>query len=1341
MSVSNVRTEETGVPQLPTGLLTIQPPPDRTAAAGPGNLLATLIPMMGSVGVMVFMAMSNGQNPQMMIAGGAMAGAMLLMVGFNIYRQVGGHRQAVNTTRREYLAYLAEMRDTVRTAARMQRRHTSWRLPDPGSLVLVAEEGSRLWEREQGAADLLAVRIGTSTQDLSMDLESPELPPLADPDAVCLSALNRFLVTHATVDNMPFGVPLGALSHIEVAGNPEDACAEVRSMAVHAAVFVPPTLLKIAVLCSEAARSRWEWIKWLPHARSSEESDALGAARLLATNMADLTDLLGEDVTTRDGFSPRDDGTAWPHVLLIVDDFAVPANTRLGSREGTKGVTVITMPTSWGALTSPSTLRLLLRPGVGGERGQIEAILLDSAPVVGVPDALSIEQAEATARRLAPWSETERPEADSPAGRSDPKRAVDLMELLDIGDIRDFDPERQWARRMGRDRLRVPFAVTPEGIPVTLDIKESAEQGVGPHGLLIGATGSGKSEVLRTLTLALALTHSPEQLNFVLVDFKGGATFAGMADLPHVSAMISNLESELSLVDRMQDALRGEMVRRQELLRSAGNYANVSDYEADRIAGKHQSPPLPALFIVLDEFSELLSAKPDFIDTFVAVGRLGRSMWIHLLLASQRLEEGRLRGLDSHLSYRVGLKTFSASESRTVLGVPDAFELPPFPGVGYLKAGTESMTRFRASYVAAPPPARRHSAASAQRAGAPAAPIRVLPFTSLPQLDLDDAASVLPVDSGPFVMPGDERWSDMSELDIAVQRMKGKGTPAHQVWLPPLDVPETLDRLMPDVAVDPRLGLVSAAWRERGPLRVPVGIKDLPLEQRRELLELDFSGAGGNLTIIGGPLTGKSTALRTLVMSLSLTNTPDEVQFYIMDFGGGTFASFEGAEHIAGVATRDHPDTVFRMVAELEGIIADRERYFRANRIDSMTTYREGRAQGRFNDGYGDVFLIIDGWASVRADFEDLEARLQALIARSLTFGVHVVLSSGRWMDLRQPIRDVMGNRLELRLGDPSESELARGTNSAIARRVPEKRPGRGIDVGMHDVLWALPRADGDQNPATLAAGVSTTLEKIAKSWPGRPGPKLRLLPTQITLDELHTAAPEATGLMLGIEESRLGALTFDPAQESHLYLLGDAKSGKSSFLRAFSRELRRAYTADQAQLFVVDFRRALLGEVPEEYLAGYLTTREQADDEISGLAEFLATRRPGNDVTPDQLRDRSWWKGAEAWVLVDDYDMVATNAGNPLAPLQPLMAQAQDIGLHIIVTRRSGGASRGMYEPILQTMTELGSSGVLLSGNPDEGALIGRVKPMKSPPGRAQYVTRETGRVVAQLAWAPPQQ
>ena len=165
----------------------------------------------------------------------------------------------------------------------------------------------------------------------------------------------------------------------------------------------------------------------------------------------------------------------------------------------------------------------------------------------------------------------------------------------------------------------------------------------------------------------------------MLVDFKGGATFAGMADMPHVSAVITNLADELTLVDRMQDALSGEMVRRQELLREAGNYASIRDYEKARAAGEDLAP-LPSLFIVVDEFSEMLSAKPEFIDLFVAIGRLGRSLGVHLLLASQRLEEGRLRGLESHLSYRIGLRTFCAGESRAVLGVPDAYELPPVPG-------------------------------------------------------------------------------------------------------------------------------------------------------------------------------------------------------------------------------------------------------------------------------------------------------------------------------------------------------------------------------------------------------------------------------------------------------------------------------------------------------------------------------------------------------------------------------------------------------------------------------------------------------------------------------------
>ena len=193
---------------------------------------------------------------------------------------------------------------------------------------------------------------------------------------------------------------------------------------------------------------------------------------------------------------------------------------------------------------------------------------------------------------------------------------------------------------------------------------------MGPHGLLVGATGSGKSELLRTLVIGLAVTHSSERLNFVLVDFKGGATFLGLDRLPHTSAVITNLAEELPLVDRMYDALHGELVRRQELLRAAGNYRAHSGTTSGPANAGRPLRPLPSLFVIVDEFSELLSTKPEFIELFVMIGRLGRSLGVHLLLASQRLEEGRLRGLETHLSYRIGLRMFSGMESRAVLGVP-----------------------------------------------------------------------------------------------------------------------------------------------------------------------------------------------------------------------------------------------------------------------------------------------------------------------------------------------------------------------------------------------------------------------------------------------------------------------------------------------------------------------------------------------------------------------------------------------------------------------------------------------------------------------------------------------
>jgi ESX secretion system protein EccC len=183
------------------------------------------------------------------------------------------------------------------------------------------------------------------------------------------------------------------------------------------------------------------------------------------------------------------------------------------------------------------------------------------------------------------------------------------------------------------------------GEPVLLDLKEAADGGMGPHGLVIGATGSGKSELLRSLVVGLALTHPPEALSFVLVEFKGGAAFADLAGLPHSGGRIANLQGDLAMVDRVHAALQGELERRQRLLRQAGNLDGIKHYQARR-ALDHGLEPMPYLLLVVDEFGELLASRPDFLDLIVATGRVGRSLGIHLMLASQRLDEGRIRGLD-----------------------------------------------------------------------------------------------------------------------------------------------------------------------------------------------------------------------------------------------------------------------------------------------------------------------------------------------------------------------------------------------------------------------------------------------------------------------------------------------------------------------------------------------------------------------------------------------------------------------------------------------------------------------------------------------------------------------
>ena len=1322
---------------MPSGQIVLQPPPRLQPNEGAAGVAMNAIPMLGSLGSIVLVATLSSGGGTNAVRGFLTAGMFLFAtLGFifvQIDRQRKQRAQQVTGSRTEYLRYLSSVRATAREAADQQRRALTWHHPAPAALPSLAEERSRVWEHHASDPQFLHVRYGLCAQPLALELVPPDSTPLEDVDPASASALHRLLVVHRTQPDLPASVNLRAFDRVEICGEEEQARSLARSIICSATAFQSPEHLVVAVLCTEEQLAHWDWVKWLPHALSRESTDAIGPLRMVATSLTDLAALLPSDLSERPRFG-ADDREATPHILLVTDGFELPPGNHVVPPDGLHGVTVLDLPTRWDELEDATRRRLERNSALPhGTRTTVPltAVRLRAEPVRASGDQCDVATAEAFARRLTPLHSVTVATSDEGAG-GEISGPSDFMDLLGLGDVHAFEPSTAWRSRPSRDRLRVPIGLGESGGPIHLDIKESAQQGMGPHGLCIGATGSGKSEFLRTLVLGLAMTHSPEQLNMVLVDFKGGATFAGMSQMPHVSAVITNLSQELTLVDRMQDALSGEMVRRQELLREAGNFASIRDYERAR-AGGEELAPLPSLFIVVDEFSEMLSAKPEFIDLFVAIGRLGRSLGLHLLLASQRLEEGRLRGLESHLSYRVGLRTFSAQESRSVLGVPDAYELPAVPGLGYLKPDPTTMTRFKAAYVSGPPAARR--GVTRDEGGH----VRgILPFT------ISRVVSHEP-DAADVITPSVPVESQETLLDVAVDRMAGHGVAAHQVWLPPLEAPDTLDTLMPDLAPDPELGLVSPQWRALGGLVVPLGTVDRPREQRRDTLTVDLGGASGHVAVVGGPRSGKSTLLRTLVVSTALTTTPLESQFFVLDFGGGTFAPLAALPHVAGIGTRAEPDVVRRIVAEVQGVVDRRESYFRSQGIDSIETYRSRRAQGRVDDGYGDVFLVVDGWSTLRSDFDDLELELQQLASRGLTFGLHLVTAAGRWADFRAALRDVLGTRLELKLGDAMDSEIDR----KVAQLVPAGRPGRGLVPGKLHFLGALPRLDGDPSPETLGEGVDDLITRISSAWRGPAGPKLRLLPARIGLGRVREPVGAGAGapttastdggprpLLLGVNEKELAPVGLDPDQQPHLLVLGDGGSGKSAVLRAQLHEIMRTRTPAQAQIVVVDYRRSLLGEVPEEYLLNYLTSATQAAPALKDLASYLESRIPGPDVTPEQLRSRTWWTGAEVFVVVDDYDLVATQQSSPVALLQPLLAQARDVGLHVSVARRSGGASRAMYEPVIQSLRDLAMPGLMLSGSPDEGPLLGNVRPVPMPPGRGRLITRERGIEVVQTAW-----
>lgn len=571
--------------------------------------------------------------------------------------------------------------------------------------------------------------------------------------------------------------------------------------------------------------------------------------------------------------------------------------------------------------------------------------------------------------------------------------------------------------------------------------------------------------------------------------------------------------------------------------------------------------------------------------------------------------------------------------------------------------------------------------------------------------------------------------------EVVLDQLSTTESRAYKMWLPPLKDPTPLNELL--------------ARDERQPLRFPLGIMDEPRRHLQGVWGVDVSGASGNIGVGGAPQTGKSTLLQTLMLAAAATHTPRQVQFYCIDLGGGGLMYLDGLPHVGGVAARSEPDRVMRVVAEVQAVLRQREATFKEHRVGSIAMYRQLRedpGQPVAADPFGDVFLVIDGWPAFVGEFPDLEGPVQELAAQGLSFGIHTVITTPRWTELKSRVRDYLGTKIEFRLGDVNDTQIDR-----VTREIPANRPGRAMSVEKHHLMIGVPRFDGVHGAGNLVEALTAAVNHVAAQHTDQ-APRVRVLPERIHLHELdpHPPSPESDyrtrwTIPIGVRESDLSVAHAHLYTMSHLLIFGAAKSGKTTIAHAIARAICARNSPQQVRFMLADYRSGLLDAVPDSHLldAGAINRNSATLDEaIKALAANLKKRLPPADLTTAQLRSRSWWTGFDVVLLVDDWHMIVGAAGGmpPMASLAPLLPAAADIGLHIIVTCQMSQAYKATMDKFVGAAFGAGSPTIFLSGDKADFP-SSEFKLKRRPPGQAMLLAPEGKEVIQAPYIEPPEE
>ncbi len=840
-------------------------------------------------------------------------------------------------------------------------------------------------------------------------------------------------------------------------------------------------------------------------------------------------------------------------------------------------------------------------------------------------DILSLDKVDSLARYMAPIRLKRSSASDIPA-------ILPLFEMMNIDSIDAFDVKQRWNRNRFPDSLPVPIGVRAGGKKVNLNLHDKIERrGHGPHGLIAGTTGSGKSEVIQSIVASLAAEFHPNDLAFMLIDYKGGGMSNTFVNLPHVVGTITNLSS--SLMDRAQISLKAELVRRQKILNDAGNLQHIDEYYK---LLKHQNgQPLPHLVIIIDEFAQLKKDQPEFMDELISIAAIGRTLGVHLILATQKPAGVVDDKIWSNSRFRICLRVQDEGDSRDMLKIPNAAWINK-PGRGYFQVGSDEIfEEMQFAWSGAPYVEQNDS------------PGRLV----VAEIGLNGKReSVL---TGSLSAPGVQSEQSPKQLQVFINKL-AQAAQEEQIerlqgpWLPPLPDRLDLDQIMKDEFGSDLIQEVEG---------VAGIIDDLPAQSQRKLRV----SLQGHWAVYGMPGLGKTTFIQTLLMSLARKYSPDDWNGYIIDMGR-MMRDFAGLPHVGAVMMSEEEDRIKRLFRFLIKNAAQRKEFIAEAGVKTVAAYRRSHPES-----LPQILIVIDGYLNFRNTYPDENEMLEYLLREGGSLGLTFVITSNRISDIYEKVRSNIAHAVTFELADAGDYYYAVGRPSRNPGQLP---PGRGLVKGAIPPLefqCALPAAGDDE--VRRSQELRNQISTLSKQWTGDKVPKIEMLPDKIQLRQLLPAAGEFIArtehtpfsVPVGLMSDDLDLFHVDLQEGPHFIVGSPMEGGKTSFLLTWMLSLAYYISPAQLQMYTVDTRYGGRGIGQLEGLP-HVQAHAGREEELAMLIQCLY----------DQVKQRSNMSGGPSLVLIiDDADALSKQLHDFTVKeqLSAIVRQGRDRNVHVILS------------------------------------------------------------------------